>query len=69
MNVVKGLSVNLYGRYSIIHDQLNLPKGDITDEQLLLQKNELATQYTFWSSIGISYTFGSIYNNIVNSRF
>ena len=69
LNVVKGLSVNLYGRYSIIHDQLNLPKGDVTDEQLLLQKNELATQYTFWSSIGISYTFGSIYNNVVNSRF
>lgn len=69
LNVVKGLSVSLYGGYSIIHDQLNLAKGDITDEQLLLQKNELATQYTFWSSVGISYTFGSIYNNIVNSRF
>ncbi|NOR45254.1 MAG: hypothetical protein GQ534_06665 [Candidatus Delongbacteria bacterium] len=69
LNVVKGLSVSLYGRYSIIHDQLNLPRGERDPEELLLKKNELATQYTFWSSVGISYTFGSIYNNVVNSRF
>ena len=69
LNIIKGLSVNLYGRYSFIHDQLNLDKGEVTPEQLQQNLTELETTFTFWSSIGISYTFGSIYNNVVNSRF
>ncbi|MBN2789116.1 MAG: hypothetical protein JXR69_02890 [Candidatus Delongbacteria bacterium] len=69
LNILKGLSVNIYGGYSIIHDQLNLPRGEVNAEELLLQKQELSTEYTFWSSVGLSYTFGSIYNNVVNPRF
>ena len=69
MRVAKGLSVNLYGEYSIIHDQLGLPKGAATTEQVLLQRKELETQYSYYLSFGFSYTFGSIYNNVVNPRF
>lgn len=69
MRVAKGLSVNLYGDYSIIHDQLGLPKGAATTEQVLLQRKELETQYSYYVSLGFSYTFGSIYNNVVNPRF
>jgi hypothetical protein len=53
----------------MIHDQLSLPKEDIATEEILLQRKQLATQYQYWASIGFSYTFGSIYNNIVNPRF
>jgi hypothetical protein len=69
LRIVKGLSLNLSGGYSIIHDQISLPKGDYTDEEILFQKKEMATTYSYWSSIGFSYTFGSIYNNVVNPRF
>jgi hypothetical protein len=27
------------------------------------------TSYRYYSAIGVSYTFGSIYNNVVNPRF
>jgi hypothetical protein len=53
----------------MIHDQLGLPKGGASTEEILLQTKRLSTQYTYYSSFGLSYTFGSIYNNVVNPRF
>ena len=64
-----GLSASLYGSYSVIHDQLSLRKGNATDEQVLLQRRQLATRYSYTLSAGINYSFGSIYNNVVNPRF
>ncbi len=69
LRLIKGLSLNFYGGYSKINDQLFLPKRGATKEEVLLQQRELETQYRFWGSIGFSYTFGSIYNNVVNPRF
>ena len=65
----KGFSLNLFGGYSIIRNQISLPKGSASLEEVLLQRRQLQTGYTFWGSFGISYSFGSIYNNIVNPRF
>lgn len=67
--IVKGLSLNLYGGISFIHDQIYLPKTSASSEEILLQQRQLATQYSFYGSAGVSYTFGSVYNNIVNPRF
>jgi hypothetical protein len=69
LRVVRGLSVRLSGNYEIIHDQLGLRKSDVSTEDVLLQIRELETQYSFNVSFGFSYTFGSIYNNVVNPRF
>lgn len=69
LRIAKGLSVNISGIYTIIHDQLGLVKGGVTPEEVLLRRRELATQYSYYTSIGFSYTFGSIYNNVVNPRF
>lgn len=68
MRVVKGLSVNFNGRLNIVHDQINLPMGDASLEDILLQQRSLATSFQLYNAIGVSYTFGSIYNNIVNLR-
>jgi hypothetical protein len=67
--VAKGLSLTLGGGASMIHDQLNLVKQDLTYDEILLQRKEIATQYEYFVSFGLSYTFGSIYNNVVNPRF
>ena len=69
LRIAKGLSLNLYGSYSIIHDQLSLVKGGVSAEEILLQIKELETSYSYYCSFGFSYTFGSIYNNVVNPRF
>jgi hypothetical protein len=69
IRIAKGLSVQMGGGASIIHDQLSLVKAGATPEEILLQRKELATQYRYFTFFGLSYTFGSIYNNVVNPRF
>jgi hypothetical protein len=69
LHLVEGLSLNLFGDASKPHDQIGLAKGTATEEELLLSRREFETQYRYWVSVGISYTFGSIFNNIVNPRF
>lgn len=68
VRVYRGLSV--YGEFEAerIRDQLFLPRGDASLEDLLLERRQLATNYELSGSVGISYTFGSIYNNVVNTR-
>lgn len=69
LHVVKGLSFNLGGNVSSIRDQVYLAKQGVTDEQILVQQRQLATTYRYFFNFGISYTFGSIFNNVVNPRF
>ena len=69
MRIVKGLSLSISGRYSLINDQIALRRGDATDEEVLLGLQQRATSYSYGFSLGFSYTFGSIYNNVVNPRF
>ena len=69
VRIFKGMSVGLYGEIGRIHDQLSLVKGELSETEVLLRLRELATEYNYDFGIGISYTFGSIYNNIVNPRF
>lgn len=69
LRVFRGLSLNVGGRVSHIADQLNLPKGDLTDEDILLQERERATSFSYFASIGLGFTFGSVFSNVVNPRF
>ena len=50
-------------------DQIYLPKGEATTEEILVRQRQLATGYQYFLNFGISYSFGSIFNNIVNPRF
>lgn len=68
LRLVRGLSLTLSGSGSLIRDQLHLPKGGATDREILLRRQQLATQYTYSSSIGLTYTFGSIFTPVVNTR-
>lgn len=66
--VFKGFSVDISSRIEYLQDQLSLPKGDVSLEDVLLQQRQLATNYGISLSLGLSYNFGSIYNNVVNTR-
>lgn len=65
----KGFSFSIYGGYSKIRNQIYLPRAGASYEEVLLQRKQLETGYSYWGGFGISFTFGSIYNNIVNPRF
>ncbi|QED36671.1 hypothetical protein FK178_02610 [Antarcticibacterium arcticum] len=69
LRLYKGLSLNLSGYFALQRDQLNIAKGDISNEDLLTRRRQLDSNYSFYSSFGIRYRFGSIFNNVVNPRF
>lgn len=69
LRIIKGLEVSFSGSYSIINDQHFLPKTGPTIEDVLLRRRQLPSSYSFRANISISYTFGSIYSNVVNPRF
>jgi hypothetical protein len=64
----RGVSLNVGGSYQRINDQLSLPRGEASLEDILLQRRRLATSYRSAANIGLSYTFGSIFSNVVNPR-
>ena len=67
--IVRGFSVFANASKSLVRDQLYLTKEDLTDEEILIERRQLATDSRYRVSFGLSYTFGSIFNNVVNPRF
>ncbi|MBK8248870.1 MAG: DUF481 domain-containing protein [Gemmatimonadetes bacterium] len=67
--IVRGLNFNIGGGYSYIRDQLQIPGSGLTDEERLVQLRVQATNYEYFMFTGLSFTFGSAFNNVVNTRF
>ena len=69
VRLFEGFSLTFQAEYNVIQDQLSLPKGEASLEDVLLKQRELATDFSLSGSIAIAYTFGSQFANIVNTRF
>ena len=69
VRLARGLSVQGEINGSRIRDQLSLPARDATPEEVLLRLRQLQSGYEFSFSVGITYTFGSIFSSVVNPRF
>ncbi|MES2305132.1 MAG: hypothetical protein V4558_06480 [Gemmatimonadota bacterium] len=68
VRLVKGLQFSYNASYSRVRDQVTLPKGDATDEEVLLRLRQQRTSYRANGYFSLSYTFGSVFNNVVNPR-
>lgn len=69
LNLFKGLNAFVLGGGSRIRDQLSLVKGEASLEEIILRRRQLETGYNYFFMFGLSYTFGSIFTNVVNPRF
>ncbi|HXG55844.1 MAG TPA: DUF481 domain-containing protein [Vicinamibacterales bacterium] len=69
VRLFKGFSFNVFGEASRTRDQFNLRRGNASPEEILVRQRQLASGYSYFMNFGISYSFGSIFNNIVNPRF
>lgn len=69
VRLYEGLSLSAGASFEMIRDQLSLRLGDISLEDVLLRQQELSTDFEFSGFIALSYTFGSDFANIVNTRF
>lgn len=68
LRLFRGFSLNLNASFERVNDQVNLVRGNVSTEDLLLRRRELETDYRADVRIGLGYTFGSLYNNVVNTR-
>lgn len=68
IRLLRGLSFNLFGQVARVKDQIYLPKEDLPPEEILLRRRQLGTDFRYSIDVGLSYTFGSIFNNVVNPR-
>jgi outer membrane usher protein FimD/PapC len=68
IRIVKGLSVNMFVNYSFINIQPYISKEEATLLELVYGQRALSSSYEFHMNFGLTYRFGSIYNNIVNPR-
>ncbi|MEO7312504.1 MAG: hypothetical protein ABIX01_19115 [Chitinophagaceae bacterium] len=68
VRITGGLSFYTYAYGGLVHDQLYLPKGDASINDVLARRRQLASDFNFNMGFGISYRFGSILNNFVNPR-
>jgi hypothetical protein len=69
LRLLRGLSLEIEGQASRIRDQLSLPRRGATPEEVLLRVRELQSGHEVGISVGLAYSFGSIFNNVVNPRF
>lgn len=69
VRVARGLSVNFGGNFAFVRDQIALPAEGASPEDILTRQRALSTNFEYFGSVGLSYSFGSILNPVVNRRF
>ncbi|WP_027421268.1 hypothetical protein [Crocinitomix catalasitica] len=69
VRLFKGFSWRLNGKINFNQNQVNIAKQGVSIEDVLLQQQQLGSAYSYWMSTGINYSFGSMYNSVVNPRF
>lgn len=69
IRITGGLSFFVAAFGGITRDQVFLPKGSASPQEVLARQRQLASGYSYYTSFGINYRFGSKLNNFVNPRF
>ena len=65
----RGFSLNFRGSASRVRDQIYIAANAQSERDILTQRQQLQTNFRYNVNVGVGYTFGSIYNTIVNQRF
>lgn len=69
MRISRFFSFFVDGNYSLINDQLNISGQGLSEAERLLNLRAQRTSYDFGLSFGFEVNFGSVYNNVINTRF
>ncbi|MER3497201.1 MAG: hypothetical protein C4308_00465 [Chitinophagaceae bacterium] len=69
IRITGGLSFNIFTYAELTRDQIYLPKGGATPQEVLTRRRQIASGYNIFSFFGLQYRFGSKLNNFVNPRF
>ena len=66
--ILRGLNLDLEGSVARVKDQIYVGREDTPDEEILLERRQLGTDFEYELELGFSFTFGSVFNNVVNPR-
>ena len=69
VRLARGLSLASRARLAGSAISCRFPRRGVTAEEVLLRLRRLRSGYDYNLQIGLTYTFGSIFNTIVNPRF
>ena len=69
VRIARGLELSISAGATRVQDQLYIPAGDISDEDILLGRQALPSGFRYQASIGFNYRWGSPFANVVNPRF
>jgi hypothetical protein len=69
VRITGGLSFFIHANGNLVHNQVNLVKGNVSEQDVLTRKRQLASNYNYYTGFGFNLRFGSILNNFVNPRF
>jgi hypothetical protein len=68
IRLYRGLNLDIRGSVARVKDQIYVAREDIPDEEVFLRRRELGTDFEYSVEVGLSFTFGSVFNNVVNPR-
>lgn len=66
--IFRGLNINFGGSFSRIKDQFYLSAAGLEDDDILLERLDRETDFSYDLRAGLSFVFGSKFANIVNPR-
>jgi hypothetical protein len=69
LRITRGLNLDIRGGFELIEDQIFISSEGLSEEDILFGRYERPTSYTYYFSAGLSFEFGSIFNNVVSNRF
>jgi hypothetical protein len=69
VSLFNGFAVNIAAGFDRFNDLISLRQGSASSEEILLRQRQLPTDHSYSFTVGASYSFGSIFNTIVNPRF
>ncbi len=68
IRIVRGVSLNLRGSVARVKNQIYIPLAELDEDEILLGTQELGTDFEYSLDLGLSFNFGSPFNNVVNPR-
>jgi hypothetical protein len=66
--LIRGVNLDIQGNVARVKDQIYLSAEGLDDNEILIGQRELGTDFEYGIELGLSFTFGSIFNNVVNPR-
>lgn len=68
IRLFRGVNLDVRGNVARIKDQIYVAREETSDQEVLLRRKELGTDFRYSVDVGLSFTFGSVFNNVVNPR-